>query len=484
MGNKMAVQNKILPVVLCGGVGTRLWPLSRKSFPKQFVPLFNGKSLFQLTLERLGSMGDRVTTIAAEEHRFIVLDLMVRAGVKGDIGLEPEPRNTAAAMALAALTIDDQQDDGLLLFCPSDHHIPDADLFAESVGQGIEAAESGAIVTFGVTPAFPSRAFGYLEKGERLVSGGYQVDRFIEKPDEATAQRLLLTGNVLWNTGIFLCSRQTLITALKIHAPEILEAVRKSVAGQKNESFQPGLKFYRPDPAAFAMAPAISVDYAVMEHYENVAVVPFKGQWNDVGSWSAIAALTTADDDGNRIEGDGIAIEAANTFIHAPHRPVVALGTSDLLIIDTPDALLVTTKNSAEKVRDVVDHLERANYSQAITHRKIFRPWGWYERVDFSDRFQVKRIGVKPGAALSLQKHHQRAEHWIIVTGVAEVTCGDEVFLLSENQSTYIPIGEIHRLKNLGETELEMIEVQSGEYLGEDDIIRLEDRYGRAPQDC
>ena len=469
----------LTPVILCGGSGTRLWPLSRKSFPKQFVPLVGDKSLLQLTLERVAPLGPEVIAVAAEDHRFLVADTMRLAKAKGTVILEPVARNTAAAIALASLQADPE---AFLLFCPADHYIPDAAAFARTVKEGVSAAENGAIVTFGVVPTFPSTAYGYIRQGALRPDGALQVRTFIEKPDAAAAQQLLLEGDTLWNAGIFLARARFMIEALEEHAPDILAACRSAMKAARREdpANAPGTSFLRPEPAAFTGCRSQSIDYAVMEPHEQVAVLPFRGQWSDVGSWNAVADLTPADAQDNRVDGHGLVHNARNTFIHAPHRPVVALGTEDLLIIDTPDAVLVANRACAEQVKDVVASLEKSNASQAAFHRKVVRPWGWYDSVDAGERFQVKRIGVKPGASLSLQKHHHRAEHWIVVRGTAEVTRGAETFLLSENQSTYIPIGEVHRLRNPGKMDLEMIEVQSGAYLGEDDIVRLEDTYGRA----
>ena len=468
---------KIFPVILCGGSGTRLWPLSRKSFPKQFVPLIGNRSLLELTLERVaqvssgGATSPRVICVAAEDHRFLVGEAMQAANVKGPIILEPVARNTAPAMALAALTAAPED---MLLFCPSDHHIPDTQAFAGMVQQGCQAASGGGIVTFGVVPSFPSAAYGYIEQGVARADGGFDVARFIEKPSTDHAQSLILNGNVLWNAGIFMVGAGVLLDALEQHAPDILQSCRQAMALAKQD--QP---FIRPGADAFAACRSDSIDYAVMEHYKKVVVVPFTGAWSDVGSWNAVADLTPADSQGNRIDGTGLAVECRQTYIHAPYRTVVALGTTELLIIDTPDALLVAASSHAEQVKQVVAQLETRNSPTASIHRKVARPWGWYDGIDRGDRFQVKRILVKPGASLSLQKHHHRAEHWIVVRGTAEVTKGNETFLLTENQSTYIPIGEIHRLANPGKTDLEMIEVQSGAYLGEDDIVRFADDYGR-----
>lgn len=479
----------ITPVVLCGGSGTRLWPLSRKSYPKQFVPLIGNKSLLQLTLERVACLGSHILAVAAEDHRFMVLDALESAQVGGSIILEPVARNTAAAMALAALHIADAgNNDELLLFCPADHLIPDAKAFALTVQQGVEAARSGVIVTFGVVPGFPSTEYGYLQTGAARTDGSRRVERFIEKPDAVKAQAMILSGGVLWNSGIFLARASVLIEALSRHAPDILEAASKAMAARTTEPFgtqriDQNTLFIRPGASALLSCRAQSIDYAVMELHEDVAVVPFDGQWNDVGSWKAVADLTQADSRGNRLHGLGMAHKAQNTFIHALHRPVVALGTQDLLIIDTPDAVLVAHRDSAEQVKDVVALLENQHCAQAVTHRKVARPWGWYDSIDAGERFQVKRISVKPGASISLQKHNHRAEHWIVVKGTAEVTLGDEILLLHENQSTYVPEGVVHRLKNPGPAELEIVEVQSGSYLGEDDIVRLEDSYGRTKRE-
>lgn len=469
---------KITPVVLCGGAGTRLWPLSRKSFPKQFVPLIGSKSLLQLTLERVAQVNCNDTSlevicVAAEDHRFLVADAMQAGRVKGQIILEPVARNTAPAMALAALQAAPQD---MLLFCPSDHHIPDVQAFVAMVQQGSHAARQGAIVTFGVVPSFPSTAYGYIEQGVAGSDGSFGVTRFIEKPNADKALALILHGNMLWNAGIFLAQAGTLLEAMQQHAGDILQVCKQAMALARQDQ-----QFVRPEPEAFAACRADSIDYSVLERHNKVAVVPFAGAWSDVGSWNAVADLSPPDEQGNRIDGHGLAIQSHRNYIHAPHRIVVTLGTQDLLVIDTPDALLVAASSHAEQVKGVVAQLETRQHQEASLHRKVARPWGWYDSIDRGERFQVKRITVRPGAKLSLQKHHHRAEHWIIVSGTALVTKGNETILLTENQSTYIPIGETHRLENPGKTNLEMIEVQSGSYLGEDDIVRFEDTYGRAP---
>jgi mannose-1-phosphate guanylyltransferase/mannose-6-phosphate isomerase len=466
----------IQPVILCGGSGTRLWPISRKAFPKQFVPLIKGKSLLALTLERVsplcGPASGGVICVGAEDHRFLIKESMAEAGVSGSIILEPCARNTAAAMALAALHA--RTPEQLLLICPADHHIPDVAAFAAMVKNASSCAEQGAIVTFGVMPTFPSTGYGYIERGDARADGGHGVKRFIEKPKADSAQELLLAGNVLWNAGIFLCTAATLVAAMTQYAPDILAQCREAMAVPQIDG-----NFLRPAAAPLESCRSESIDYAVMERHTNVAVFPFQALWSDVGSWNAVADLFPPDEHGNRIEGQGVTVDAKNTFIHAAFRRVVALGTDDLIIVDTPDALLVTLRSSAEQVKSVVAELEARGNPEAVLHRKVLRPWGSYDSIEGGPRFQVKRIIVKPSASLSLQKHYHRAEHWIVVRGTAEVTRGKETFLLTENQSTYIPLGEVHRLHNPGKTPLEMIEVQSGSYLGEDDIVRLDDNYGR-----
>lgn len=463
----------IISVILCGGSGTRLWPLSRKALPKQFVPLVHGKSLLQLTLQRASLLGREQMIVASEDHRFLVQDCADAAQVRGTILLEPVARNTAAAMAAAALNA---PEDALLLFLPADHHIPDAAAFASTIRSAVPAAQAGSIVTFGVQPSFPSTAYGYLQQGAALEGQGsaHVVQRFVEKPDAAKAQELLLAGGYFWNAGIFLARARTLLSALAQHAPDILAACKKAVKEQTVDG-----RFCRLGAEAFAACRSDSIDYAVMEKSANVAVLPFAAAWSDVGSWNAVAELTVPDGKGNRVHGNGHVVHATDTFIHAQHRPVVALGTHNLLIIDTADAVLVADVGHAEQVKTVVAQLEAAGVPQALHHRHVARPWGMYDSVDSGERFQVKRIVVKPGSSLSLQMHHHRAEHWIVVSGTAEVTNGDKVMLLTENQSTYIPLGQVHRLSNPGKVPLEIIEVQSGSYLGEDDIVRLEDTYGR-----
>lgn len=468
----------IYPVVLCGGSGTRLWPLSRKAFPKQFIPLLGEKSLLQLTLERVAPLAqdepEAITCVAAEEHRFLVADVATQVGLSVRQILEPQAKNTAAAMALAALSV---PADALLLFCPADHHIPDAQAFVAMVRGAVPAAQAGQLVTFGVQPSFPSTAYGYIQKGA-AAGDGFDVARFVEKPAQDKALEFLASGQYLWNAGIFLMRAQGLLTALQAHAPDILEVCRQAMRQPQRDGL-----FLRPDAQVFATCRSQSIDYAVMEQARNVSVYPFAGVWSDVGSWNAVAQLAEPDAQGNRVGGEAQLahhLHARDTYIHAGgQRPVVTLGTKNLLVIDTPDALLVADSAHAEAVKEVVAKLESLDAFQAVQHRRVARPWGWYDSIDLGPRHQVKRITVKPGASLSLQMHHHRAEHWVVVSGTAEVTNGDKVMVLSENQSTYIPIGQRHRLANPGRVPLEIIEVQSGAYLGEDDIVRYDDHYGR-----
>lgn len=473
--------NPLISVVMCGGSGTRLWPLSRKALPKQFVPLLHGKSLLKLTLERAALLTSQHLIVAAHDHRFLVQECTTAESTQSTqstILLEPTPRNTAAAMAVAALNA---PVDALLLFLPADHHIPDGHAFAQMIEAGKGAALAGNIVTFGVNPSFPSTAYGYIQQGEPL-DGAHKVARFVEKPNAARAETMLLEGGYLWNAGIFLCQTRILLTALEIHCPDILQASREAVATQTPDAHQ---NFLRLGAEAFSRCRSESIDYAVMEKASNVVVLPFASAWSDVGSWNAVAELTPADADNNRIEGNGYVFDSKKTFIYAQSkqiRPVIALGMENTIIIDTVDAVLVANANACEQVKNVVAELEARGVPQALHHRHVARPWGTYDLIDSGERFQVKRIVVKPGASLSLQKHHHRAEHWVIVSGTAEVTNGDKVILLSENQSTYIPLGQVHRLSNPGKIPLEIIEVQSGSYLGEDDIVRLEDTYGRISQ--
>jgi len=474
----------IQPVILCGGAGTRLWPLSRQSYPKQFMPLLGGRSLLELTLERVSGLSSQPWCVASTDHRFLVIDAFEQCQLDGQVLLEPTGRNTAAAIAIAALHADD---DVLLLFCPADHYIPDAPAFVERVRSAQVAALGGALVTFGVFPTHPSSAYGYIEASDLWQdSGALLVQRFIEKPTSAQAAELILKGNMHWNAGIFLGLASEWRRALQLYAPDILAACKNSlesaatpVLTRNGQTSVQSIALHGP---SFDACRSQSIDYAVMEHHRPICTVLFNGAWSDVGSWNAVADLSVPDDRGNSNQGDAHLFDCQHTYVHAAgRRPVVALGLENMCIVDTDDAVLVMPMSRAEDIKMVVGQLADRAVSQALLHRRVARPWGWYDSLDQGERFQVKRIGVKPGASLSLQLHHHRAEHWVVVKGTAEITCGGRVFLLTENQSTYIPLGERHRLHNPGKVELEIIEVQSGSYLREDDIVRLEDNYGRSP---
>lgn len=472
--------NKIRPVILCGGSGTRLWPVSRESLPKQFVPLINEQSLLDLTLERVESLLPPIC-ITNEEHRFLVASALEKQPPYFEspvIILEPAGRNTAAAMA-AAVHLPTLSEDEILLFLPSDHYVPDIDQFITTISAGISAAENGYLVTFGVQPNFPNTAYGYIEAGEPIsflseVTASHQVQKFLEKPNAAKAQELFFSGKYFWNSGIFLCKSKNLIAALNECAADINEQIQKSMQASESDGI-----FVRPDSDLFLACRSDSIDYAVMERYSKVAVTPFNGMWSDVGSWNAVAQLSESDDEGNGVRGAGYLYESKNTYIHAGQRLVVGLGLQDMLVVDTPDAVLVAHMSLAEEIKNVVKKLKNEKIIQATTHQRVYRPWGWYESISLGEQYKVKRITVNPGAALSLQLHHHRSEHWVVVSGKAQVTNGNQTMFLSQNQSTYIPIGEIHRLENPGTVPLEIIEVQLGGYLGEDDIIRLEDQYSR-----
>lgn len=462
----------ISPVVLCGGSGTRLWPLSRKSFPKQFAPVIRNRSLLRLTLERLAPFKGDLLCIGSEEHRFLISNELEAEAMHGRIILEPVAKNTAPAVALAACAANA---DDLLLICPADHYIPDASLFEACIWRAAPAAEQGAIVIFGIQPTFPSTAYGYIEsQGEPGDAPAIPVKAFIEKPSLEVATELLANRQVFWNSGMVLAKASVLRQELGALAPDMLDCVARAL-----QAGQPDGGFFRPDAGVFSDCPEDSFDYAVLEKSDRVVMAAFRGAWSDVGSWNALSAIDEPDSDNNRLSGQAYAYECSGTSIRAEHRVVVGLGLQDLQIVETADAVLVAKASESEKIKHIVEDLRKAKVAQADAHRNVVRPWGSYDSIDNGDRFQVKRIVVKPGAALSLQKHYQRSEHWIVVKGTALVTRGEEQHLLSENQSIYIPLGTTHRLENVGKTQLELIEVQTGAYLGEDDIVRLEDTYGR-----
>ena len=465
---------KLQPVLLSGGSGTRLWPLSREAYPKQFLALAGDDTMLQATWRRVAELADAAPiVVAGEEHRFLVAEQLRQIGAPTPaILLEPVGRNTAPAIAAAAMQASGEGDDALLLVLPSDHVVRDAEAFRTAVRAAIPAAEQGALVTFGIVPDAPETGFGYIE-----ASGGAGVQRvlrFVEKPDAATAQAYLDVGGYYWNSGMFLLRASRYLDELQRFRPEIVAAVRTAFDAAARDG-----DFIRLDKAAFDVCPSDSIDYAVMEKTETAMVLPVDIGWNDVGSWSALWEVSEQDGDGNAHHGDVISIDSRNSYAYA-RRLVALVGVEDLVVVETDDAVLVARKDRVQQVKDVVAKLKAEQRSQAALHREVHRPWGSYDSVDMGARFQVKRIKVKPGARLSLQSHAQRAEHWIVVSGVARVTRDNDVFELFANQSTYIPIGAKHRLENPGKDMLELIEVQSGDYLGEDDIVRYEDVYGRS----
>lgn len=471
---------EIRPVILCGGSGTRLWPLSRETLPKQFVPLIDDKSLLDLTLLRSNRLAAPIC-ICNEEHRFLVQSAIDHYSIdsqEATVILEPAGRNTAPAIAAAAY-LPQVFADELLLFLPSDHYVPDIEHFISTIAAGVSAARAGYIVTFGAQPTFPSTAYGYIEKGielNTLAPEGcvLEVKKFIEKPSAVEAKHLISTDHYLWNMGIFLCEANVLRKALKMHAPDIHNQIQNSM-----QLAQVDGRFIRPEQELYLACRADSVDYAVMELFSKMAVIPFTGAWSDVGSWKTLSQLAEPDESNNKIKGSGYLYNSQNSYIHAGERLVVGVGLQDMVVVDTPDAVLVAHNSCAEEIKKVVGELKAKNLSQATSHQKEYRPWGWFEAIAVTKEYKVKRLNVNPGASLSLQKHQFRSEHWVVVSGVARVTNGEKVFVLNENQSTYIPMGEVHRLENPGEINLVVIEVQLGSYLGDDDIIRLKDTYSR-----
>ena len=467
----------LVPVLLSGGSGTRLWPLSREAYPKQFIPLIGEHSLLQQTALRLRGLPGAETplVVANEEHRFVVAEQLRQVGAApAALLLEPMGRNTAPAIAVAALQAMAAGDDPVLLVLPSDHVIRDEAGFRAAVLAALPAAEQGALVTFGIVPTAPETGYGYIKAAASAEGGARAVERFVEKPDLATAESYLASGEYFWNSGMFAFRASRYLEELGKTQPAMIERARDALARGKRDS-----DFLRLDRESFAACPSDSIDYAVMERTQAARVLPIDVGWNDVGSWSALWEVAEQDGDGNAHRGDVLAQDCRNTLALGDKRLVALLGLEDVVVVDTDDAVLVAHRDRVQQVKDIVTRLKQAERPQATWHRKVYRPWGSYDSVDNGTRFQVKRIVVKPGAALSLQMHHHRAEHWIVVSGTARVTCDDKVFTLSENQSTYIPLGSRHRLENPGKMPLELIEVQSGSYLGEDDIVRFEDQYGR-----
>jgi mannose-1-phosphate guanylyltransferase/mannose-6-phosphate isomerase len=467
------------PVILSGGSGSRLWPLSRQNQPKQFLALIGDRSLYQETVLRAKALpqAQPPVTVCSEDNRFMVGEQLQEIGVAhGGILLEPMARNTAPAIAIAALHLLAADAQATMLVLPADHLIEDEVAFRDAVARAAVLAGQDWLVTFGIHPNTPETGYGYIARGEKVGDGGYRVGRFVEKPDLLTAQAYVDEGSYVWNSGMFLFKAQRYLDELDRHAPTILAAATNAY-----RSAQSDLDFIRVGRGAFEASPDDSIDYAVMEKTDSAVVVPVTCGWSDIGSWSSLWAAADRDNEGNRHDGDVLSIDTRNSLVRASNgRMIATIGVEDLIIVDTPDATLVARKDRVQDVKKVVDMIKAAGRQEHLFHRKVYRPWGSYDALDFGDRFQVKRIVVKPGAALSLQKHHKRAEHWIVVSGVAEVTCDDRVFDLHENESTYIPLGSVHRLRNHGSEPVELIEVQSGSYLGEDDIVRLEDVYGRS----
>lgn len=471
------------PVIMAGGSGSRLWPLSRQLNPKQFLALTDTQhTMLQATLVRLqGVPGVELAPprlICNEQHRFLAAEQMRQLGyAHANLVLEPVGRNTAPAVALAAL-LAQQSAPGtqpVLLVLAADHHVTNVPAFQAAVAQALPLAQAGKLVTFGIVPTQPETGYGYIERGEPLPQGGCAVSRFVEKPDAITAQTYLDSGRYLWNSGMFMFSAQAYLDELARHAPDILQACQAALAAGSQDC-----DFTRVGQTEFAACRDESIDYAVMEHTQHAAVVPLDAGWSDVGSWSSLWAVCDHDAQGNVLQGDVMAHDTTRTLVRSGGRLVATVGVSDLVIIDTADALLVAHQSRVQDVKKIVDRLKAEGRTEHINHREVYRPWGKYNSIDSGTRYQVKRITVKPGAKLSVQMHHHRAEHWVVVSGTAQVTNGEKTYLVTENESTYIPIGQVHALENPGKIDLEMIEVQSGTYLGEDDIVRFEDRYGRA----
>jgi mannose-1-phosphate guanylyltransferase len=469
----------ILPVIMAGGTGSRLWPLSRELYPKQFLAVTGSQSMLQQTLGRLsGIQHQSPLLICNEEHRFIAAEQMRLGGFKhSGIILEPVGRNTAPAIALAALQALKNVSDGkepILLVLAADHLIEDVEAFQSTVAKALPYAQDNQLVTFGIVPTAPETGYGYIKAGD-AVGDAFFVDQFVEKPDLDVAKSYLNSGEYFWNSGMFLFKASCYIEELKKFRPDILKACEQAMMSTESD-----MDFIRVSKPEFELCPDDSVDYAVMEKSKTVKMVPMDAGWSDVGSWSALWEVSHKDKDQNYIKGDVFSFDTKNSYIHSESKFISTVGVDNLVIIETKDAVLVANKDKVQNVKDVVNYLKKSGRTEHKIHREVFRPWGKYDSIDFGVRDQVKRITVKPGEKLSIQMHHHRSEHWIVVSGTAKVTNGDKTFLVSENESTYIPLGTIHALENPGKIALEMIEVQTGGYLGEDDIVRFEDRYGRS----
>lgn len=470
----------LIPLILSGGSGTRLWPISRRNLPKQFLTLTGSETLFQQTIRRAGKLPDAGAPIvvASDDHRFLAAEQLQELQVDGaSILLEPVARNTAPAIAVGALRALERSADALILVLPADHLIGDDASFSDAVAKARPLAEQDWLVTFGIRPERPETGFGYIQRGEPIGDQqGFRVSQFVEKPKLDVAEGYVSSGTFDWNSGMFLFRASRYLDELAQHAPAMLEAARAAY-----ERANVDLDFVRLDTESFASSPSDSIDYTVMEKTSRAAVVPVSCGWSDIGSWDALWMAAEKDANGNHNEGDVIAIDTHGSLIRSHDRHLVAtVGLDDVVVVTTPDATLVARRDASQDVKRIVEEIKAAGRTEHDLHRVVRRPWGLYDSLENGERFQVKRIVVKPGAALSLQMHHHRAEHWIVVKGVAEVTCDDKVFLLAENQSTYLPLGSKHRLRNPGKVPVELIEVQSGSYLGEDDIVRFDDVYGRA----
>jgi mannose-1-phosphate guanylyltransferase len=467
----------LIPVILAGGTGSRLWPLSRQLNPKQFLKLCGDTTLLQQTISRLtGLEASSPVVICNEDHRFMVAEQLRQLNINGSsILLEPVGRNTAPAIALAALHACQSGQDPLLLVLAADHYIADEPAFHRAVVEAAKLAEQDKLVTFGIVPTHAETGYGYIQCGAEIDGQGYQVARFVEKPDRAKAQEYLNSGDYYWNSGMFMFKASVYLKALAEHRTDILEACKKALAHAKKD-----MDFIRVDAEAFSQCPDDSIDYAVMEKTTDAAVIPLDAGWSDIGSWSALWEIGNKDTQGNVCKGDVLAFDSHNNLIHAENKLVATVGIADLIVVETKDAVLVAHKDRVQDVKKVVEAIKHDGRKEHIDHREVYRPWGVYDSIESGERYQVKRITVKPGAKLSVQMHHHRAEHWIVVSGTAKVTKGNDTFLVSENESTFIPVGQIHALENPGKIPLELIEVQSGSYLGEDDIVRFEDQYGRA----
>jgi mannose-1-phosphate guanylyltransferase len=467
----------LLPIIMAGGSGTRLWPLSRHLYPKQFHALVGEHTMLQETVLRLAGLGAASPlVICNEEHRFLAAEQMREIGLDhARVLLEPVSRNTAPAIALTAFFATRDHDDPLLLVLAADHLIRDAEAFQAAVRKAEILAESGKLVTFGIVPDKPETGYGYIRRGAEMGKEGFAVERFEEKPDREKAQSFLADGGYYWNSGMFLFRASRYLDELEHRAPEIFAACQKAAAAARFDQ-----DFVRVDVDAFGACPSDSIDYAIMEKTDGAAVVPLDASWSDIGSWSALWGVAERDDEGNAFKGDVIQTGSRNNLARSDSRLVALVGVENLVVVETKDAVLVGHKDRIQEVKEVVDKIRRSNRQEHLNHRQVYRPWGHYDSIDFGKRDQVKRITVKPGAKLSVQMHHHRAEHWVVVRGTAKVYKGDEILMLGEDQSTYIPLGEIHALENPGKIPLELIEVQSGSYLGEDDIVRFEDRYGRS----